>query len=461
MDGGATNKEIQGRSHWAIIAALIVSDTIGSGVLALPATLANLGWIAGIFGILILGYVSLYTGQLIGRLHSIYPKFVSYADLGEEFLGKAGRIAAGTIAYVQMFGTCVVFLVGMNSFVDQVADYMGLPPVCFPLSVGIISAVALIFAQVRDLHGIGHLSCWIALPTLYLCLALLFYQLFFSGAESIHVNRTDMLPPFGLNKATVNFMNIVQTYAGHCMFFELLGSMSQPKDFNKALWSSQAIVVATYLGFSALVYSALGYDVANPFQLSLHPSIAVCIADVSMILHVLISLLIYHHIVSKGLLDGLHLSLLKKREGTFAKAHLGMLLTGSLGWAMATALVLACAWFVANLVPFFSDVMALLSSVGAINLTYGFPAAAALLQHRRYREQSSRKEPVELENGQLDLKVATAVPNSEVFHCSTIEVPLCWSIAIFSAVMMVFGVCSAVRDTIDTWASISRRPFGC
>merc|ERR1711902_97193 len=110
------------------------------------------------------------------------------------------------------------------------------------------------------------------------------------------------------------------------------------------------------MGFSALVYSALGSDIANPFQLSLHPSIAVSIADASMLLHVLISLLIYHHIVSKSVFDRIHSRLLTTREGNIVKAPFGLLLTGSLGWAMATALVLACAWFVANLVPFFSDV---------------------------------------------------------------------------------------------------------
>merc|ERR1712187_769872 len=114
--------------------------------------------------------------------------------------------------------------------------------------------------------------------------------------------------------------------------------------------------------------------------------------------------------VSKGLFDCIHARLLTTRDGNIVKAPFGLLLTGSLGWAMTTALVLACAWFVANLVPFFSDVMALVSSVGAINLTYGFPAAAALLQHRRFLKQGSPRDPAELENGQSAIKAAEAVP---------------------------------------------------
>merc|ERR1712048_1154547 len=134
----------------------------------------------------------------------------------------------------------------------------------------------------------------------------------------------------------------------------------------------------------------------------------------------------------------------------------GSALMGSLGWFVATALVLACAWFIANLVPFFSDVMALLSSVGAINLTYGFPAIAALLQHQRYLQKASQKEPGELEKGQSG--VTSPMTTHQVFCCTSTEVFLCWCIAVFSTCMMFFGVYSAVRDTLENWSSVTRRP---
>mmetsp|Transcript_62428 Transcript_62428/g.190913 ORF Transcript_62428/g.190913 Transcript_62428/m.190913 type:complete len:453 (-) Transcript_62428:126-1484(-) len=450
----------QGRSHWLITVALMVTDVIGSGVLALPATLASLGWIGGLIALLVLGFISLYTGLLIARLRGCHPHVGSYADLGQELLGKKGRALAATLSYVQMFGLCVVFIVGMSIFANQVAESMHFPPPCFVVSAACICAVTLAFAQVRDLHGIGHVSAWIGLPTLYICLALLFGQLF-GSEEALFQQRTDMRPPFGASKAAVGFMNIVLTYAGHVVYFELLGSMAQPRDFPKAVWVSQALIMATYFAVAILVYVALGNEVASPFSESLHPSAIVGVADIVMIVHVLFSLLINHHIISRVLYDwsARHLRCCRSAKDPSSGGLSG------LGWPAATASILAGAWLVANVVPFFSEVMALLSSVAALNLTYSFPAAAALLQHRRDSIQATCADAgkAESEDGESasNSRAEVDARAAQVFAYPSIEIPLCCTIVFCSAILMVYGVQSAVQDTIQHWASIDRRPFGC
>lgn len=447
----------KGRSHWGITAALIVADVIGSGVLALPSTMANLGWFGGIGALLLLGYISLYTGQLLGRLHSLYPNLQSYSDLGAEFLGNAGRLVASTLAYTQMFGACVVFLVAMTIFTNQAAQTVQLPSVCFVTVSAALSAVVLGFAQIRDLHGIGHLACWVAGPTLYVALTLLLYQLFATPTHAHHT-VTSIWPPLGAQKTTVAFMNIVLTYAGHVVYFELIAHMKQPKDFEKAVVSSQVVIITTYFAVSLLVYTAIGNDVASPFQLSLPTSITVGVADILMLSHVLISLLLNHNVISKRLFDVMARSLAKK-DGASLDVLFGSKAMGAAGWIAATAIVTVCAWLLANLVPFFSDVMALLGSVAALNLTYGFPAAAALLQHHRELKQEETK-TAELESGE-EGKCDSEEPSARIFTQSWIEVPFCWLIVSLSAVMMVYGAVNSIQDTISEWASISRSPFGC
>lgn len=339
----------KGRSHWGITAALIVADVIGSGVLALPSTMANLGWFGGIGALLLLGYISLYTGQLLGRLHSLYPNLQSYSDLGAEFLGNAGRLVASTLAYTQMFGACVVFLVAMTIFTNQAAQTVQLPSVCFVTVSAALSAVVLGFAQIRDLHGIGHLACWVAGPTLYVALTLLLYQLFATPTHAHHT-VTSIWPPLGAQKTTVAFMNIVLTYAGHVVYFELIAHMKQPKDFEKAVVSSQVVIITTYFAVSLLVYTAIGNDVASPFQLSLPTSITVGVADILMLSHVLISLLLNHNVISKRLFDVMARSLAKK-DGASLDVLFGSKAMGAAGWIAATAIVTVCAWLLANLVP--------------------------------------------------------------------------------------------------------------
>eukprot|EP00443_Scrippsiella_acuminata_P108536 CAMPEP_0115663276 /NCGR_PEP_ID=MMETSP0272-20121206/47757_1 /TAXON_ID=71861 /ORGANISM="Scrippsiella trochoidea, Strain CCMP3099" /LENGTH=444 /DNA_ID=CAMNT_0003101619 /DNA_START=24 /DNA_END=1360 /DNA_ORIENTATION=- len=430
---GAGSAKAGGRSHWGITAALIVADVIGGGVLALPGTFASLGWIGGISALLLLGYVSLYTGQL-----------------------KAASTAS------QMFGLCVVFLVGMTIFTNQAAESVQMHSVCFVKSAGVLSVVVLLFAQVRDMHGVGQMAVWISAPTLYFALALFFYELFGSPE---HETKTNMWPPFGSEKTTVALMSIVLTYAGHVVYFELIADMKQPEDFEKAVVSSQAVIMVTYFVVSIAVYLVLGSGVASPFQVSLPASSPVGVANFLMILHVLVSLILNHHVISKLLFDFAASSLSRAKGGTAIDGTpLGSPVMRGAGWLLATAAVTAAAWLTANLVPFFSDIMALLSSIAAVNLTYGFPAAAALLQHRREMQLCSNREVVskvaELESGttadESNMKPESDSlerPSRRVFAHPCIEVPFCWLIVIFSATMMVYGTFNAVEDTIATWAS--------
>merc|ERR1719296_142828 len=345
----------------------------------------------------------------------------------------------------------------MTIFTTQALVSLRLPSACFVALAGALSVFALLFAQVRDLHAVGHLACWIAAPTLYLAVVLFFFQLLDADSQHSDEVETDHLPPVGSSKMMVAFMNIVMTYAGHVVYFELIAAMEKPKDFGKALLSSQGVIMVSYLCVALLVYAVVGEDVASPFQLSFTPTLAVGIADLSMVVHVLISLLLNHHVVSKVLANALTHIFLQDRSGTTSNIVEGRPGAHRMIWLLATAVVMACAWFIANIVPFFSDVMALLSAIAAVNLTYGFPAAAALLQHRRELQQHPLKKVPSTESGDTGHDSSKA----SIFVYPAIEAPCCWLIVIFSVGMMVYGSFTAVLDTVEHWGSSSRLPFGC
>ena len=57
------------RSSWLDTAFLLVADIVGTGILGLAAQVARLGWGAGVFFLLVIYPLNIYSGLLLQRLH--------------------------------------------------------------------------------------------------------------------------------------------------------------------------------------------------------------------------------------------------------------------------------------------------------------------------------------------------------------------------------------------------------
>jgi amino acid transporter len=57
---------------------------------------------------------------------------------------------------------------------------------------------------------------------------------------------------------------VVFSYSGTPAFFNVVGEMRQPRDYNKALYTCQTVVTATYLTIGIVVYYYCGQYLANP-----------------------------------------------------------------------------------------------------------------------------------------------------------------------------------------------------
>lgn len=225
-------------SHWILTSSLVVSDVIGSGVLALPSAVAALGWVPGMSLLVVFGYMSLYTGLLLGRLHCRYPNVHSYGDLAHVFAGERGRKVAAFFANLQMFGLVAVFLLAMELFTRQTLEALGRSSACFPVVVGAISLVCLLPAQLRTMEGVGKLSVP-AFVALYASLACFLLALF-GGSTGIAVFdalRGGRTRAFGANfvRFVLGASNMVLTFSGHVMYLELIADMQEPKIWPRAL----------------------------------------------------------------------------------------------------------------------------------------------------------------------------------------------------------------------------------
>lgn len=84
------------------------------------------------------------------------------------------------------------------------------------------------------------------------------------------------------------------------MFVTVIAEMKNPKDFNKAIYLCMAIVNASYLCFSLVVYRWCGQWVASPSLGSAGPTVKIVSYSIALI-GLLASAIVYLHVGAKYL----------------------------------------------------------------------------------------------------------------------------------------------------------------
>ncbi len=92
--------------------ALIVSGTIGAGVLGLPYAISRSGAIVGFLYIVALGLIMMVLNLMLGQLVSIQPKPLQLTGLARKYLGTWGGYLMTAILYTMLVGVLLVYLIG-------------------------------------------------------------------------------------------------------------------------------------------------------------------------------------------------------------------------------------------------------------------------------------------------------------------------------------------------------------
>ena len=92
--------------------ALIVSGTIGAGILGLPYAVAQSGAFIGFLYIVVLGLCMMVLNLMLGQLVSVQPKPLQLTGLARKYLGKWGGFLMTVILYIMLTGVLLVHLIG-------------------------------------------------------------------------------------------------------------------------------------------------------------------------------------------------------------------------------------------------------------------------------------------------------------------------------------------------------------
>jgi hypothetical protein len=151
------------------------------------------------------------------------------------------------------------------------------------------------------------------------------------------------------------FMNISYTFIGQITLPSFIAEMKQPRDFPKALWAVTIaeVIVFSLVGSIIYVYTGTEYNVAPAFG-SLGNEVYLKVSFSFMIPTIIFLGVLYASVSARFLFFRF-----------FAGTHhmTSHTVVGWAGWAGILAVLWAFAFIIAEVIPFFSDLLSLMSSL--------------------------------------------------------------------------------------------------
>jgi len=470
---------------WQDIAWLMLSDIVGTSVLTLNGVAARLGWVLTVVFIAGLFPVSLYASLLMSRTRSIVSRTMHDNDCAS--FGTMGEIAACVVGS-QRAGRAVTAIVYGFTALGQ-ASYMLVMgralqmslydlPLCLPVAT-IFTIVALL-VPIFKVRQLGE-SVSLAFFNSVLIVVVIVLALVSAGRSKPPCKHTFLFDP-GLDFMVIlgAATNVVYSYAGQWMYFELMETMAEPEDFPKAFSIAGPFMLVAYLCVACLGYwfgSGTGDLVA-----AMPHGTMLQVAAVLLFTHVLIVYLIKSVVLIR------YMHACWKPKQVDARSFVSYMQHGGLG-----VMLLMFGFFVSNMIPFFSQLLGIIGGLLAGPIGFLFPIAFFLMARGRERllafeeHQSSfsqSQEPDEKiaicavegedaqEEGTEQSSSASASTASEDAYGSCRLLYLgfrslpCWEQAtilattIFIVATMVFGVLDEVQQVIEMWGQLGA-PFQC
>jgi hypothetical protein len=164
--------------------------------------------------------------------------------------------------------------------------------------------------------------------------------------------------------AWVALTNIVFAYSFAVCQFSFMDEMHTPTDYVKSIWALGIIEIVIYTLTGALIYAFVGADVRSPALLSAGTTLSKVAFGIALPV-IFISGSINTTVVARYI------------HGRVFKNSVIRYVNTPMGWATwlgLVALVTVIAWVVAEAIPFFSDLLGIMSALFISGFTFYFPA---------------------------------------------------------------------------------------
>ncbi|KDQ49937.1 hypothetical protein JAAARDRAFT_142662 [Jaapia argillacea MUCL 33604] len=345
--------------HWWKAAALMLAETVSLGILSIPSVFAKVGMVAGCFLVIGLGAIATATGYMIGQFKIRYPQVHNMADAGQIIFGPVGREVLGFAQVVFL-----VFICGSHVLTGLIAfDTITSGASCSIVWALIVAIIGFVLTLPRTLGGISYMS----VISFISIISAVFITMIGVGVEG---HKSPISASANLSFATgfLAVTDIIFAYAGHVAFLVFISEMKQPKDFPKALYFLQIADTTLYLIVGVVVYAFAGAGTVSPALGNTGPTLRKIAYGIALPT-IIVAGVINGHVCAKLVRHTIFITFGK--DGSKSMHMSSHTLRGWVTWVAICLTIWALAFIIAEVIPFFNDLLGVISSLFASWFTYG------------------------------------------------------------------------------------------
>ncbi|KAJ3703906.1 hypothetical protein LUZ61_007611 [Rhynchospora tenuis] len=407
VEGANGDNEKQG-TVWSA-SAHIVAAVVGSGVLALPWTVAQLGWVIGPLVLLGFSCVTYYTSAMLADCYR-YPDPVTgsvnheYIDAVRNYLGRTSVILCGSAQYVNLWGTLVGYTITASTSMIAVKrancfHRYGHDATCTSSGstfMVIFGLFQLVLSQLPSLENITWLSV-VAVATSFgysfISLGLCTGKLVSHGDFRGTIDGTSSANPgdkaFNVLLALGN-MAFAYTFAD--VLIEIQSTLKSPpaenKTMKKATFYGLGLTTIFYLFLACIGYAAFGNNAPGNILTGFgfyEPFWLVDMANICVVVHLIGAYQVYAQPIFARMESYVECQFpeVKFLHKTY---YIFSMNFSILSLVLRTILIMFTT-LVAMLVPFFNAVLGLIGAVGFWPLSVYFPVSMHISQKNIRRGQ--------------------------------------------------------------------------
>ncbi|RSM09535.1 hypothetical protein CDV31_007641 [Fusarium ambrosium] len=361
-------KIAEGEAHfhrlgWKRLTVILMVEAIGLGLFSLPGAFATLGVVAGTFCCVTLGLIAIYTGYIIGKVKVVYPSIGHYGDIGGLLMGRFGEELFGGMYVLQLILMTSSYVLTGTIALNVLSDY-GTCGVVFGIVTAILLFVLAIPPSFTEAAILGYIDIVSVMSAILIAVIASGVQSSNAPGGLAAVNWSAW-PAEGctFKDAMVAICNMIFAYSFSMFMTPFQSEMHTPSDYMKSVWVLGIVEMVIYTVTGVLIYTFIGPDVQSPALLSLDgvmPKVAFGVA----LPVIFVSGAIGNTVTARYV----HIRLYKNSIIRFINTPKGWIT-----WIAVLAAITALSWVLGEAIPFFSDLLSLISALFVSGFILYFP----------------------------------------------------------------------------------------